>query len=426
MEERSLETEVRTDETAVAEPEAEFAPAEQDCGPDAVEGDVGAASSSAGSAGCEPAAGQGPAPEPPAAAFPNEPGAAPVWTDESGEETAPAPQETSFLPLNPAAAGGIEPAGGQPEQLPAPQDAAGPAGQPALAPQDDPELRAVIEAIVYVTEEPVTARQIAEVVKRPEAEVKAALTALVEASAAPERGIAVREIAGGYKMATKAEHHEILRAFARSLKPALKLSLAALETLATIAYKQPITAPEIMDIRGVQGAGVLKTLLDRKLIQTAGRKNVVGKPILYRTTKEFLIQFGLKDLSELPTLKEFEELSRLAASEPDADAAGEPPAGAANEPDPDTSSGSGAEVAADPEAAVEPAAADNPGAAAASEPQVEAAGAPEPDAAGVSETTTAPEREAEAAPEPAPEVASARGTAPEDSGERGSDEPAES
>jgi segregation and condensation protein B len=201
--------------------------------------------------------------------------------------------------------------------------------------EGDPELRAVVEAIVYVTEEPVTAAQIAVVVKRSEQDVKDVLASLAAACTAPERGIMVREIAGGYKMATKAEHHETLRAFARSLKPPLKLSLAALETLATIAYKQPITAPEIMEIRGVQGAGVLKTLLDRKLIQTAGRKNVVGRPILYRTTKEFLVQFGLKDLSELPTLKEFEELSRLAVSEPDTppappvseepDASGTPP-----------------------------------------------------------------------------------------------------
>jgi segregation and condensation protein B len=107
----------------------------------------------------------------------------------------------------------------------------------------------------------------------------------------------------------------------RNLKPPLKLSLPALETLAVVAYKQPITAPEIMEIRGVQGAGVLKTLLDRKLIAAAGRKNVVGKPILYKTTREFMIQFGLNDLAELPTLKEFEELSKLALSDsvPDAE-----------------------------------------------------------------------------------------------------------
>ena len=135
----------------------------------------------------------------------------------------------------------------------------------------------------------------------------------------------IREVAGGYKMATKPEHHEAIRAFVKNLKPPLKLSLPALETLAVIAYKQPITAPEIMEIRGVQGAGVLKTLLDRKLIAAAGRKQVVGKPILYKTTKEFLIQFGLKDVSELPTLKEFEELGRLAFGEADAAAEPDPP-----------------------------------------------------------------------------------------------------
>jgi segregation and condensation protein B len=112
-------------------------------------------------------------------------------------------------------------------------------------------------------------------------------------------------------MATKVEHHEAVRAFVKKLTPPLKLSLAALETLAVIAYKQPVTTPEIMEIRGVQGVGVLKTLLDRKLIAESGRKNVVGKPILYKTTKEFLVQFGLKDVTELPTLKEFEELGRL-------------------------------------------------------------------------------------------------------------------
>jgi len=141
------------------------------------------------------------------------------------------------------------------------------------------------------------------------------LDQLVEEFAAPGHGLSIREVAGGYKMATKAEHHEAVRAFVKKLTPPLKLSLAALETLAVIAYKQPVTTPEIMDIRGVQGASVLQTLLDRKLIAEAGRKNVVGKPILYKTTKEFLVQFGLKDLTELPTLKEFEELGRLSVSE---------------------------------------------------------------------------------------------------------------
>src|SRR5450759_975510 len=130
---------------------------------------------------------------------------------------------------------------------------------------------------------------------------------------------ASESFSGGYTMTTKAEHHEAIRNFVKSLKPPLKLSLAALETLAVIAYKQPITSPEVMEIRGVQGAGVLKTLLDRKLITTAGRKNVIGKPILYKTTREFLVQFGLKDLTELPTLKEFEELGRLALTDADSE-----------------------------------------------------------------------------------------------------------
>ena len=131
----------------------------------------------------------------------------------------------------------------------------------------------------------------------------------------PEHGLAIREVAEGYKMGTKAEHHETIRSFVKKLRPPLRLSMAALETLAVIAYKQPITAPEIMEIRGVQGASVLKTLLERKLITTAGRKQVIGRPILYKTSKEFLVQFGLKSLSELPTLKEFEELARMALAD---------------------------------------------------------------------------------------------------------------
>jgi segregation and condensation protein B len=176
---------------------------------------------------------------------------------------------------------------------------------------EDTELKAMLEAIVYVTDEPLSAQQIAAALGHPLDKVKRLLDELVAEFAKPEHGLSLREIAGGYKMATKAEHHEAVRAFVKKLTPPLKLSLAALETLAVIAYKQPVTAPEIMDIRGVQGAGVLKTLLDRKLISEAGRKNVVGKPILYKTTKEFMVQFGLNNLAELPTLKEFEELGRM-------------------------------------------------------------------------------------------------------------------
>jgi segregation and condensation protein B len=185
------------------------------------------------------------------------------------------------------------------------------------APGADPEdrLKAIIEAVIYVTDSPLNAEQIGAALGEPLDRVQAILAKLVADYSAPSRGLAVREVAGGYKMATKPEHHEDIRKFVRNLQPAFKLSLAALETLSVVAYKQPVTAPEIMEIRGVQGAGVLKTLLDRKLIATAGRKDVLGKPILYKTTQEFLLHFGLSSLAELPTLKEFEELGRLALTD---------------------------------------------------------------------------------------------------------------
>jgi segregation and condensation protein B len=179
----------------------------------------------------------------------------------------------------------------------------------------DIELKAILQAVIYITDEPLESRQMAQALQQPIERVDAALAVLVEEFSRPESGLQIREIAGGFKMATKPEHHEAVRQFVKNLKPSFKLTPAALETLAVIAYKQPITAPEIMEIRGVQGAGVLKTLVERKLITTAGRKSVIGKPILYKTTKDFLVQFGLKSVNELPTLKEFEELRRLAFSE---------------------------------------------------------------------------------------------------------------
>ena len=204
----------------------------------------------------------------------------------------------------------------------------------AAADAERARLKAVIEAMIYITDEPLTLQQIAAATARPNDFVRSILDDLVEEYGRPDRGLSIRELAGGFKLSTKPEHHEEIRQFVKNLKPPLKLSLAALETLAVIAYKQPITAPEIMEIRGVQGAGVLKTLLDRKLIATAGRKNVVGKPILYKSTREFLIQFGLKDLSELPTLKEFEELGRLALTDEPSDAGAPETAQASPEPPP--------------------------------------------------------------------------------------------
>ncbi len=189
--------------------------------------------------------------------------------------------------------------------------------EPAPVVEQSATLKAVIEAAIYITDEPLSAEQIASAIDQPVERVREILGQLVAEYSAPDRGLSVREVAGGYNISTKPEHHESIRRFVKRLQPPLKLSLAALETLAVVAYKQPITAPEIMDVRGVQGAGVLKTLLDRKLIATAGRKTVLGKPIMYKTTREFLVQFGLSSLAELPTLKEFEELGRLALSDSD-------------------------------------------------------------------------------------------------------------
>ncbi len=181
-------------------------------------------------------------------------------------------------------------------------------------------LKAQLEAIIYAAETPITTEQMIQLVKESvvadgaadEAEVKsrvrAALEELVADYGAPEHGIEIRQVAGGYRMSTKPEQHEVVRSFAKSLKPPIRLSLPALETLAVIAYKQPATVPEINEIRGVDSGGVIATLLDRKLITTAGRKQVIGRPILYKTTKEFLMRFGLKDVNELPSMEEFEKL----------------------------------------------------------------------------------------------------------------------
>jgi segregation and condensation protein B len=143
------------------------------------------------------------------------------------------------------------------------------------------------------------------------------LNELIAEYAADERGIEIREIAGGYRMATKPQCHDAVRLFVKSLKPPMKLSLPALETLAVIAYKQPVTAPEVNEIRGVDSSGVFGSLLARKLIVTAGRKPVVGRPILYKTTREFLLRFGLKDVSELPSMEEFEKMAASELEEPE-------------------------------------------------------------------------------------------------------------
>jgi segregation and condensation protein B len=184
-------------------------------------------------------------------------------------------------------------------------------------------IKPKIEAIIYAAEEPVSLEHITSLLKEAvvseeggplaDAEIKtrvrAAVDELAAEYAAADRAMEIRQVAGGYRMATKPEHHDVVRAFAKSLKPPVRLSLPALETLAVIAYKQPVTVPEISEIRGVDSSGVIATLLERKLITTAGRKAVIGRPILYKTTKEFLLRFGLKDVSELPSMEEFEKLA---------------------------------------------------------------------------------------------------------------------
>ena len=186
------------------------------------------------------------------------------------------------------------------------------------------EIQAALEAIIYAADEPASLEQIAGALGMEKVEARAALDLLVAAYQTDERGIEVRKVAGGWKFYTKPQHHDAVRKFIKSLQPPLRLTMPALETLAVIAYKQPVTAPEINDIRGVNVGGVIKTLLEKRLITTAGRKEVIGRPILYRTSKQFMIRFGLSDLDELPSLKEFEQLAQAALGTDDGIAPREP------------------------------------------------------------------------------------------------------
>ena len=227
-------------------------------------------------------------------------------------------------------------------------------------------LKAQLEALIYATETPITLEQMTALVKETviatgisdEAEIKSrvrsCLEELVGEYGSPDHGIEIRQVAGGYRMSTKPEQHEVVRSFAKSLKPPIRLSLPALETLAVIAYKQPVTVPEINDIRGVDSGGVIGTLLDRKLITTAGRKQVIGRPILYKTTKEFLMRFGLKDVNELPSVEEFEKLvaesfqaELIPAENAAAEGAVSPTAASSSAPESETRVQGSSEVAAD-------------------------------------------------------------------------------
>jgi segregation and condensation protein B len=193
------------------------------------------------------------------------------------------------------------------------------------------ELQAALEAIIYASDEPVSMVQLANATEADKTEIRPALDALVAKFQSEEAGIEIRKVAGGWKMYTKPQHHEVVRKFIKALRPPVRLTMPALETLAVIAYKQPVTGPEINDIRGVNCGGVLKTLLEKRLISTAGRKEVMGRPILYRTSKDFLMRFGLSDLEELPSLKEFEALAQAALGSDDGIAPLEPAERAAME-----------------------------------------------------------------------------------------------
>jgi segregation and condensation protein B len=183
-------------------------------------------------------------------------------------------------------------------------DGIAPGGQP----RSMAELMGIIEALVFVSEEPISAKTLAEVLKEERGWVEVAVQELAKEFNERNAGLMLREVAGGWQFATRAEHHDHVRTFLKS-RPSAKLSLAALETLAVIAYKQPITIPEILEIRGVQSSSAIKTLLDKRLIVAKGRKEVVGRPMMYGTSKDFLMQFGMKDLSELPNFEDFEDLT---------------------------------------------------------------------------------------------------------------------
>lgn len=170
------------------------------------------------------------------------------------------------------------------------------------------ELVAVVEALIFVSDEPLTTKLLAEVLDEDKESIEAAVEELVSEYKNRESGLQLREIAGGWQISTRTEFHEDVRKFLKT-RPSAKLSLASLETLAVIAYKQPVTVPEILEIRGVQSASAIKTLLEKRLIITKGHKETVGRPMQYGTSKEFLIQFGLKDLSELPSIEDFEDLA---------------------------------------------------------------------------------------------------------------------
>ena len=179
---------------------------------------------------------------------------------------------------------------------------------PLSSPQSQAERAAVIEALIFVSDEPLSVKALADVLKEDKELINDTVNTLAQEFNARNGGLQLREVAGGWQFATRPEYHEHVRAFLRT-RPSAKLTIASLETLAVIAYRQPVTVPEILEIRGVQSPSAIKTLLDKKLIVAKGRKDTIGRPMMYGTSKEFLLQFGLKDLSELPSVEDFHDLS---------------------------------------------------------------------------------------------------------------------
>jgi segregation and condensation protein B len=179
---------------------------------------------------------------------------------------------------------------------------------PVYAPKSDAERAAIIETLIFVSDEPLSAKTIADVLKQDRDEIEQSVKTLAEEFNSRNGGLQLREVAGGWQFATRPEYHDHVRAFLKT-RPSAKLTIASLETLAVIAYRQPITVPEILEIRGVQSPSAIKTLLDKKLIVAKGRKDTVGRPMMYGTSKDFLLQFGLKDLTELPSVEDFHDLS---------------------------------------------------------------------------------------------------------------------
>ena len=194
------------------------------------------------------------------------------------------------------------------EQLSGATEEEGADDEPLASPQSQAERTGVIEALIFVSDEPLSVKIIAEVLKEDKAVVSETVVALAEEFNSRNGGLQLREVAGGWQFATRPEYHEHVRKFLKT-RPSAKLTIASLETLAVIAYRQPVTVPEILEIRGVQSPSAIKTLLDKKLIVAKGRKEAVGRPMMYGTSKEFLLQFGLKDLSELPSVEDFHDLS---------------------------------------------------------------------------------------------------------------------